>query len=49
MTIRLKAKDVSIQGRSTVGIKLLDLHDNDLVSDFAVIEEDELTRESDPQ
>lgn len=39
MTIRLVAKDVSSQGRSTVGIKLLELTDNDSVSDFAVITE----------
>jgi len=41
MTIRLKAKDISTQGRSTVGIKLLDLGENDLVSDFAVVSESE--------
>jgi len=39
MTIRLHAKDISTQGRSTVGIKLLDLSGSDLVSDFAVISE----------
>ncbi len=39
MTIRLVAKDVSSQGRSTVGIKLLELTDPDTVSDFAVITE----------
>jgi DNA gyrase subunit A len=39
MTIRLLAKDVSTQGRATVGIKLLELSENDLVSDFAVITE----------
>ena len=39
MTIRLVAKDVSSQGRSTVGIKLLELTDTDIVSDFAVITE----------
>ncbi len=39
MTIRLQAKDITIQGRATVGIKLIDLtnNDNDIVSDFAVI------------
>jgi len=37
MTIRLVAKDVAIQGRSTVGVKLLDTKDLDDVSDFAVI------------
>lgn len=41
MTIRILAKDISSQGRSTVGIKLLDLNDNDAVSDFAVITEEE--------
>ncbi len=40
MTIRLLAKDISTQGRSTVGIKLLDLNENDAVSDFAVITEE---------
>ncbi|MCL1832940.1 MAG: DNA gyrase subunit A [Leptospirales bacterium] len=39
MTIRLHAKDISTQGRATVGIKLLELNENDLVSDFAVISE----------
>ncbi len=41
MTIRLVAKDVSSKGRSTVGIKLLELTDPDIVSDFAVITEDD--------
>ena len=41
MTIRILARDISSQGRSTVGIKLLDLSDNDAVSDFAVITEEE--------
>ncbi|HPF05673.1 MAG TPA: DNA gyrase C-terminal beta-propeller domain-containing protein, partial [Spirochaetota bacterium] len=41
MTIRLLAGDVSAQGRSTVGIRLLDLNDTDIVSDFAVIYEDQ--------
>jgi len=39
MTIRLKAKDISVQGRSASGIKLLDLGENDIVSDFAVVTE----------
>jgi len=39
MTIRLLAEDVSLQGRATVGVRLLDLNDSDLVSDFAVISE----------
>ena len=40
MTIRLLAKDVSLQGRATIGVKLLDLDENDIVSDFAVISEE---------
>lgn len=40
MTIRLKAKDISVQGRSTVGVRLLNVNDNDTVSDFAVITEE---------
>jgi DNA gyrase subunit A len=39
MAIRLMAEDVSIQGRSTVGVKLLDLSDDDFVTDFAIISE----------
>ncbi len=39
MTIRLLAEDVSMQGRATVGVKLLDLKDDDFVTDFAVISE----------
>ncbi len=39
MTIRLMAEDISLQGRSTVGIKLLDLSDDDFVTDFAIINE----------
>ena len=41
MTIRLLAKDISNQGRATVGIKLLEVNQNDFVSDFAVISESE--------
>ena len=37
MTIRLIAKDISVQGRSTQGIKLLDIKPEDSVTDFAVI------------
>ncbi len=37
MTIRLLAKDISQQGRATVGVKLLDLEPGDEVTDFAVI------------
>jgi DNA gyrase subunit A len=40
MTIRLKAKDISVQGRATVGVRLLNVNDNDVVSDFAVITEE---------
>jgi DNA gyrase subunit A len=39
MAIRLLAEDVSIQGRATVGVKLLDLQDDDFVTDFAAINE----------
>ncbi len=39
MAIRLLAEDVSIQGRATVGVKLLDLGDDDFVTDFAAISE----------
>jgi len=41
MTIRLHAGDISLQGRATVGVKLLDLSDSDAISDFAVISESE--------
>ncbi len=37
MTIRLLAGDISTQGRATVGVKLLDVGDEDIVTDFAVI------------
>ena len=40
MTIRLKAKDISTQGRATVGVRLLDVGKEDMVSDFAVITEE---------
>jgi DNA gyrase subunit A len=39
MMIRLLAEDVSVQGRATVGVKLLDVGDDDRVTDFAVIRE----------
>jgi DNA gyrase subunit A len=39
MTIRLTADDVSLQGRSTIGVKLLELKGDDYVTDFAVISE----------
>lgn len=37
MTIRLLAQDISVQGRATVGVRLLNLSENDQVSDFAVL------------
>jgi DNA gyrase subunit A len=37
MTIRILAKDISMQSRATVGVKLLDVDDEDSVTDFAVI------------
>ena len=40
-TIRLTAKEVSSQGRSTVGVRLLDVEGDDVVTDFAVIPEEE--------
>ncbi len=39
MTIRVTAKDVSTQGRTATGVKLLSIEGDDLVSDFAVISE----------
>jgi DNA gyrase subunit A len=41
MVIRLVAKDVSSQGRATVGVKLVNIKDNDYVCDFAVIPDEE--------
>jgi DNA gyrase subunit A len=41
MTIRLLAEDVSEQGRSTVGVRLLNTSENDTVTDFAVLNADE--------
>jgi len=41
MTIRVKAKGISLQGRSTIGVKLLDLNQEDVVSDFAVISDED--------
>lgn len=41
MTIRLDAKDISVQGRSTVGVRLLNTDDDDKISDFAVFDEEE--------
>ncbi|MFW5860733.1 MAG: DNA gyrase subunit A [Spirochaetota bacterium] len=40
MTIRLLAKDVSTQGRTTMGVTLLSIDDDDAVIDFAVIFEE---------
>jgi DNA gyrase subunit A len=39
MTIRVTAGDISLQGRNAAGVKLLDLTGDDLISDFAVINE----------
>lgn len=39
MTIRVMAQDISIQGRATVGVKLLELSEEDSVTDFAAIDE----------
>ncbi|MDM7988265.1 MAG: DNA gyrase subunit A [Smithella sp.] len=39
MTIRVLAEEISIQGRATVGVKLLDLSGDDRVTDFAAISE----------
>jgi DNA gyrase subunit A len=41
MTIRLLSEEVSEQGRSTVGVRLLDTADNDVVSDFAILTDDD--------
>jgi len=41
MTIRLLAEEVSEQGRSTVGVRLLDTSENDIVSDFAILTGDD--------
>ncbi|MBN2402409.1 MAG: DNA gyrase subunit A [Spirochaetes bacterium] len=40
-TIRHTAKEVSSLGRATVGVRLLDVEGDDIVTDFAVIPEDE--------
>jgi len=40
MTIRVVAKDVSLQGRSASGVKLLEVDDGDSVTEFAVITEE---------
>jgi DNA gyrase subunit A len=40
MTIRLLAEEVSEQGRSTVGVRLLTTSENDTVTDFAVLNDD---------
>jgi hypothetical protein len=41
MTIRLLAEEVSEQGRSTVGVRLLNTGDDDIVSDFAILTGDD--------
>jgi DNA gyrase subunit A len=40
MTIRVLAEEVSEQGRSTVGVRLLTTTENDTVTDFAVLNDD---------
>lgn len=40
MTIRLKAKEISYQGRSAAGVVLLQLDNDDEVTDFAVLYEE---------
>ncbi|HON76898.1 MAG TPA: DNA gyrase subunit A [Spirochaetota bacterium] len=40
MTIRLLAKDVSVQGRTASGVRLLNIGDDDMVSDVAAITEE---------
>jgi DNA gyrase subunit A len=40
MAIRVMAKDISTQGRSATGVKLLNTEAEDTVSDFAVITEE---------
>ncbi|MDY6969727.1 MAG: DNA gyrase C-terminal beta-propeller domain-containing protein, partial [Spirochaetota bacterium] len=40
-TIRLQAKDISMQGRTAIGVKLIDIEEGNEVSDFAVISEDD--------
>ncbi len=39
MAIRVNAKDISTQGRTATGVKLLNIDGDDIVSDFAVITE----------
>jgi DNA gyrase subunit A len=41
MIIRVEAKDISVIGRSTQGVKVVGLKDGDKVVDFAVIEQEE--------
>lgn len=40
MTIRLIAKDIPLQGRPAVGVRILHTKDNDTVSDFAIVNEE---------
>ncbi len=40
MTIRLKAKEISYQGRTAAGVLLLQLDKDDEVTDFAVLYEE---------
>jgi len=41
MVIRMNAKDVSTQGRTSSGVRLLAIKDNDVMTDFAVLPADE--------
>jgi hypothetical protein len=40
MAIRVIAKDISTQGRTATGVRLLNIEEADVVSDFAVITEE---------
>jgi DNA gyrase subunit A len=40
MAIRVLAKDISMQGRTATGVRLLNVDEDDIVSDFAVITEE---------
>ena len=39
MAIRITAKEISMQGRITSGVRILNTGENDFVTDFAVIED----------
>lgn len=42
MVIRLVAKDISKQGRATVGVRLVNIKEDDVISDFAIILDQEV-------